>query len=278
MTCFAKSLKNAIICNQEHTRKLFRDIVIGIGLPLLISSIVAFFLMQMHITDGSWDVQKCLIFVNSIKIGSIITLAWHTSSAVAQIPSVDRSNQINYDNIKTYKHISTYMTVVATILTAHTAFLFVPLCSIPATPDGTNPLLPFAKLMCSWKITHLLAIVAFLYMPWFLFGNWRFQRNNQGIIEIERFTNAFIYGTNIPFIAAFFVIMFISIMVISVFPRWQLNLYVGHDESEVFFAGAMAFLIYSSTVASICIDHYARPFLNTNSNTCTGHGNSPSSA
>jgi len=73
-----------------------------------------------------------------------------------------------------------------------------------------------------------------------------FKKNNPDNLGIGLFTQAFIYGANLPFIMAFTAVLLIS--------------FFGQEDSP-FLVGAFTFLIYSSTAANIFMDRYARPFL-----------------
>jgi hypothetical protein len=137
------------------------------------------------------------------------------------------------------------MYFMAALLSVHTLLLI-----IPSNDKVLDSIHKFANNLI---VIDIITVISFLYMPAFWIGNHRFKENNSSNIGAERFASAFIYGVNIPFLVAFAAIMFLSFTSpITTFPT---------TNPEIFLAGAIAFLIYSSTAASIAVDHYARPFL-----------------
>lgn len=257
MNCFVDALKSEIQRGRSRWRWLI-NFALGMSIPTAVPLIVLFLLKHYsleYIRESRIDIVQ--VYANVLKLTSIMLLAYHTYGSAEQISS--SSQNIDYGPVSFYRITSIYMVLITIILTIHTAALMIP---DPYSPDKTK----FAQLLAGmgafahneyWLYT--IGIAAFLYMPAFLCGNFRFISKNKGNLGVECFSNAFIFGVNLPSIAAFIIIIAIS--------------YYAHDifkEPGTFLAGSIAFLIYSSTAACICIDHYARPFLSASAVKCEG--------
>src|SRR3970282_682749 len=98
-----------------------------------------------------------------------------------------------------------------------------------------------------------LAIVSFLYMGMYWSQHQTVINDNPNQPGIERWASAYIYGVDLPSIIALSLIIFISLL-----SHFQ-NTFVG--DPRTFLEGGIALLVFSSTAATICIDHFTFPFL-----------------
>src|SRR5437879_5593293 len=124
MPCFFESLDEAVRDDKKKSRGLAKGMLVGLGAPLAASCLVAYLLYYK--VPAKWVIQRELIFVNTLKIASILTLAFHTSSAVAEIPLESKSSNnlgSKYIPIKIYRYTAVYMALVACMLSIHTTIL-----------------------------------------------------------------------------------------------------------------------------------------------------------
>jgi hypothetical protein len=247
MVCFSHSLRNEL--NRTDASRLPTGLVVSLGIPFG-ASILAILSLWWLISDAdSAKVSKVLVFMDVLKIASVAVLAFHTQASTTEIRLRNIGSIHKSVVAKWYKGISLYMYFVAVILTIHTTLLFAPLIC----QQGHDRCDYLQEITNSTGVTIGITVISTMYLVAFFFGNREFEKRNKGNIAVERFAGAFIYGANIPFIIAFLVILF-TLFALQIFPDF-------HAESHTFLAGAVAFLIYSSTAANLCVDHYARPFL-----------------
>ena len=223
--------------------------ILPIALPLLI-----FFLIK-HYTNLKFE--NVLIYTNVLKMTSIFYLAFHTGVSAAWIPA---SSNIVRGSENFYRYTSAFMVVITIILTLHTVTLMVPYPSsfVCGDADFASFLDSVSRFVHGKLCFHLVEVIAFLYMPAFLIGNYDFMRKNPDNIGVERFSKAFVFGVNAPSIFALVIIILTSLLVID-----------DSKKQEIFLSGSIALLVYSSTAASIYIDHYARPFLAASQTKCS---------
>jgi uncharacterized Tic20 family protein len=234
--------------------KLAWDILFAVVPPLAISFAIITWISGAHFGDSSATTHTvadplpplhlALIYVTILKLTSIAFLGWHTQTASKEI-SQNSSRSFNY------RITALYMVVMAVVLAIQAVMLYA--ASDPTNLHGNLGAIIKLVALDPWAV-HIISLAAFAYMGIFLANNMLFRHRNRYDLGVNLFTSAFIYGTNIPFLLAFLVLWLTTI------PGF-VHFYGSQDQCDVFFAGAVAFLVYSSTVASVCIDHYARPLL-----------------
>jgi hypothetical protein len=115
--------------------------------------------------------------------------------------------------------------------------------------------------LCEWVQSHSLlalygvSIASFWYMPIFWIANHFYMRSDQDNLGLTRFCQAFIYGVNAPSLIAFAAVLLIP-------------LFNPDEPPKTFVSGAVAFLVFYSTAAILCVDYYAQPFLQSGGGKC----------
>lgn len=233
MTCAFQSLRSAE--SQAEARratkirsKVLLEVLFPLGLAVTLTVVLG-------IVDSSIKEWREIFFGDILKICSLFVIGAHTLNAVKDVSSFPK----DADNraVFYYQLVGGGTLLVAIALVVHASLLIM-------KPDSVWAHSPLVLLGTS--------TLSCLYLFGFLAGNLAFKAANPENWGIKRFSDAFIWGANVPFISAFIIILVVAISAYFVGFAGQL---------ESFLVGAVTFLILSSTVANICMDNYARPFL-----------------
>lgn len=212
-------------------------ISLGIIVPLSISAIYVWAITHPDWID--WAIEKELIYVDIVKLMSIGYLAFHTRSSVSVLSITSRLPMNVYDPPKIWMYVATGA------LCIH--FPIMIFASVPTEHT-------FIKIVYSFVSSEgcllFIDILAFLYMFIFLYENRQLIKKRSNDRGALLFARAFIFGVNLPSIVAFVLLLFIYAFIRNTFKH-----------PDIFLAGCLSFLTYSSTAASICVDHYVRPFV-----------------
>lgn len=215
--------------SQWGRSKLAATLAVNLFILLIVPAIAAFVPRYFF---PLWPPPGMQTIVTIIKVTSIGLLSFHTLGFAPDF---------------TYKCIAFFMFGVVAVLLIHAMH------TIPVCPPG--------EILCEWVKSHsfiilyAVSILSFLYMPFFWIANGISMRSHRGHLGRRRFCQAFIYGVNVPSIIAFAVVLTIP-------------LFTPDEPPEGFVSGAIAFVVFYSTAAALCVDYYAQPFLNAGPGDC----------
>jgi hypothetical protein len=246
--CFYLSLLATIKAHEDAERfRLAKSIGLQILLPLA-GAIGLTLWAAPFISSTEIDV----FFGDLVKLFSLFIIALHTFFAADDIRDQGVPTKI-------YLAISLYLLAAAIILAVHAFGVFV--IDKQTTTEGLASLTQKSTLVYHVIYGHYtepaIAFMSWFYLALFFFANRTIQQKNQKNLGISRFTQAFIYGANLPFIAG-------ALVITTIFPIPAVSKVFGADP-DAFLVGSITFLVFSSVAANICVDIYARPFLKVNS-------------
>jgi hypothetical protein len=244
MNCFVVALKDTIKREEEAerfrlSRRLGLQIVLPLGIALLITIIAAPVLSRSEID---------VFFGDLVKLTSLGIVAIHTMLASHDIKGSGVPTRI-------YVAISIYLLIITALLVAHAfAVLMVEKQSNPeALALLTAKYLFVHQVIYNHYAEPIIALLSSAYLVLFFFANQHIKKQHPNNIGIMRFTEAFMYGANLPFIVG-------SAVILAIFVVPQTSEVLG-EHGDSFLVGSITFLVFSSMAASVCIDIYARPFL-----------------
>ena len=114
-------------------------------------------------------------------------------------------------------------------------------------------------MICLWPTypyaLEFVTVLSFLYMFLFLLQNIYIVWKTTPDLGLKLFIEGFIFGVNIPSILAF-------VLIILMYEVTRV------ENSELFLNGGTALLVFISSAASICIDHYGKPFAEVTAASC----------
>ena len=238
--------------------------VVAISLPLILSLSSALALKYF----SPYSISSGIVVADTLKLFSIITLMFHTQAALGRLDLSDLPQApLRSDPMFSYGTVSVIMSLLAIMLSMYIVLLIVPdstighviVCRNSSNLNTCHPVGgAWAKFMAvsssispyihSQGTCYIVSTVAVSYFPLFLIGNIRFIRLNSQNPSAVRFGRAFIWGVNIPFLSSYICLLTTSAV-------------IEHEGQSLFFSGGVAFLVYGSTAASICIDRLTRPAL-----------------
>jgi hypothetical protein len=178
-----------------------------------------------HLISGAWSPPGELTTVGLLKISSIVTLGFHAAASARE------------QTLDVFRWTAGWMVIVAVIITAYLIFRGLPYQS--------------GEFIYSWahysRTLEAVSFLSFSYMFVFLFQNWWILGHNTQNIGLRLFIQGFQFGVNIPSILAFCLIICM----------YEFDLV---ERTDLFLSGATALLVFASSAATICIEHYVQVF------------------
>jgi len=238
MDCVFRSLQDAEKTGQiGRFNRTLKGLSWDVGGPLVAALVCTWLVSQ---SGESWAKFSQLIFGDILKLFSLVVVSIHTFRAVGDVSA--RVGAANKRAISIYISNGVIILLVDAVLIAHIIFL------------------GYSHPLAHNRITlFIVAALSSAYLFVFYYANKTFKNDNPGNWGIEKFSEAFMEGANLPFMVAIVCVGFLA----SLSPFYDLG-----PQTDAFLVGAVTFLIFSSTAANVLVDGYARPFLTVGSPNC----------
>jgi hypothetical protein len=234
MACIFGLLQNAEHEVEGKRRvQLPRQVVLEVFLPLLVALLSTLWVASLG--ESATEIGE-LIFGDILKVCSLFVIGVHTLRAVQEVTRL--AGSVSDRAVVIYQCVGAGTLIVCIVLVAHAMIL------------GLKPTYQLAR---DPLVTMIIATMSCLYLAGFLAGNVSFKRANPDNWGVKKWSDAFIWGANVPFLLAF-----LGVLLVFTLSHW--TGYFG-TQLESFLVGAVTFLVLSSAAANIFIDGYARPFL-----------------